>query len=212
MMNNYLKLTPLPVSAWDPSLAHITEDMQSRPLNIHALMAHHPELLKAWWNFRNHAVGGGELGKRYGELIILRVAVHLKSWYEWASHVERALACGLTLEEVERVKQGAQATEWQPAEALLLKAVDELLTGHAIDAETLNGLYRHFNARQVMDLIAIQGMYVFLGGMINTWPLELDKHVQGKLPETVTKQQFEAEFQIDPTAQRLHAGYDQDYP
>jgi len=190
-MNTDLKLTPLPVSDWDHFLAHINEDMQARPLNVHALMAHHPELLKAWWNFRNHAVGGGELGKRNSELIILRVSVHLKSWYEWASHVDRALACGLTLEEVERVKQGGQATEWQPAEALLIKAVDELLIGHAINTETLKELYRHFNIPQVMDLIAIQGMYVILGNMINTWPLELDEHVQEKLPETVNKRQFD---------------------
>ncbi|MBE0575054.1 MAG: carboxymuconolactone decarboxylase family protein [Desulfuromonadales bacterium] len=187
-------LNPLPVSAWDASLAHVSDDMHGQPLNVHALMAHHPDLLKAWWSFRNYAVSGGELGKRNGELVILRVALHLKAWYEWGSHVERSLACGLTLEEIERVKQGAQAAEWDPAEALLLKAVDELFAGHAIDAKTLNELYQHYSVRQVMDLIAIHGMYVILGGMINTWSLELDKHVQEKLPATVNKTQFEAEF------------------
>jgi hypothetical protein len=45
-----------------------------------------------------------------------------------------------------------------------------------------------------MDLIAIQGMYVTLGGMINTWGLELDEHVLEKLPESVSKEQFETEF------------------
>lgn len=194
LMKNHMKLNPLPVSAWDASLAHVSDDMQARPLNVHALMAHHPELLKAWWNFRNYAVGGGELGSRNGELIILRVALHVKAWYEWGSHVERALACGLTMEEIERVKQGAQASEWPEAEALLLKAVDELFAGHAISAETLEELSRHFTARQVMDLIAIHGMYVTLGGMINTWPLELDEHVKAKLPATVSKEQFETEF------------------
>ena len=196
-MKNQLNATPLPVSAWDDSLDHLCEDMQGRPLNVHALMAHHPELLNAWWNFRNYAVGGGELGRRNGELIILRVALHMKSWYEWGSHVERALACGLTMEEVEKVKQGAQTAGWTPAEALLLKAVDELFVEHALSAETFGEMSLHYTVREVMDLIAIQGMYVILGGMINTWSLELDEHVQEKLPATVSKERFEAQFPRD---------------
>jgi len=193
-MGNNLKLPPLPVSDWDASLFEIRDDMNNKPLNVHALMAHHPELLKAWWSFRNHVVDGGDLGRRNGELIILRVAIHMKAWYEWGSHVERAMACGLTLEEIEFVKQGAQAPAWAASEALLLKAVDELVVEQGIAAETLSELYQHYTVRQVMDLIAIQGMYVILGGMINTWSLELDEQVQRKLPATVSKAQFEAEF------------------
>lgn len=192
-MPSPLKLSPLPVSAWDDSLAQVRDDMQDRPLNVHALMAHNPKLLNAWWDFRNYAVGGGELGRRSSELVILRVAIRMRAWYEWGSHVERALASGLTMDEIERVKQGAQAVQWAPAEALLLKTVDELFAERAIAAETLDELSRHFSAPQVLDLIAIQGMYVILGGMINTWSLELDEHIQEKLPATVSKARFEAE-------------------
>ena len=118
-MKNSTKVTTLPVFDWDSSLSHIIEDMNGQPLNVHSLMANHPELLKSWWNFRNYSVVGGDLGKRRGELVILRVAVHMKSWYEWGSHVERGLACGLALEEIERVKQEPQAPEWMASEALL---------------------------------------------------------------------------------------------
>ena len=193
-MKTSIKATPLPISDWNPSLSHIINDMKGQPLNVHSLMANHPELLKAWWNYRNYSVAGGDLGKRRGELVILRVAIHMKSWYEWSSHVERALSCGLTLEEIERVKQGTQAPEWSSGEALLLKAVDELIANHAIAEETLEDLYEHYTTRQVMDIIAIQGMYITLGSMINTWGLELDDHVQKKLPESVTKVKFEEGF------------------
>jgi alkylhydroperoxidase/carboxymuconolactone decarboxylase family protein YurZ len=192
-MQKPLKLSPLPVAAWDDSLAQVRDDMQGRPLNVHALMAHNPKLLNAWWDFRNYVVAGGELGKRHSELVILRVAIRTGAWYEWGSHVERALACGLAMNEIEQVKQGALAVQWAPAEALLLKAVDELFAERAIAAETLDELSRHFSARQVLDLIAIQGMYQILGCMINTWALELDEHIQQKLPATVTKARFEAE-------------------
>ncbi len=193
-MKDSKKVAPLPVSDWDDSLSHVIEDMQGQPLNVHSLMANHPELLKAWWDFRNYSVVGGDLGKRRGELVILRVAMHMKSWYEWGSHVERALACGLTLEEIERVKQEAHAPGWAPGDVLLIKAVDELITNHAISPGTLTELYQHYSPRQVMDVIAIQGMYVTLGCMINTWGLELDEDVLKKLPESVSKEQFETEF------------------
>jgi len=189
-MPDCLKVTPLPAAEWDASLARVLVDMQGQPLNVHALMAHHPELLNAWWNFRNHSVAGGALGERSGELVILRVAVHLKSWYEWASHVVRALASGLTLKEIERVRKGPQAAGWDDADGLLLQAVDELLTDHTIAAGTLAKLSHHYDTRQIMDLIAIQGMYVILGGMLNTWRLELDERVRKELPAGVTREQF----------------------
>mgnify|MGYP000877033296 CR=1 FL=1 len=187
-------LAPLPVADWDDSLTQVMEDMHGQPLKVHALMANHPELLKAWWDFRNYVVVGGDLGKRSGELVILRVALHMKSWYEWGSHVDRALACGLTLAEIERVKQPAAAPGWAPADMLLLTAVDELIARHAIAPETLAELYQHYSPKQVMDLIAIQGMYVTLGGMINSFGLELDQQVLERLPESVSQAQFESEF------------------
>lgn len=191
-MKSNLRVTPLPISEWDAPLTHIIDDMDGRPLNVHSLMANHPSLLKAWWDFRNYSITGGDLGKRKGELVILRVAVHMNAWYEWASHAERALACGLTLKEIERVKQEPESPEWNASERLLLKAVDELFILHAISNQTHTRLREHYSARQVMDLIAIHGMYVILGGMINTWGLELDPHIEKNLPASVTKEQFES--------------------
>ncbi len=185
------KVSPLPVADWDPSLARVLDDMQGQPLNVHALMAHHPELLNAWWNFRNHSVAGGALGGRSGELVILRVAVHMESWYEWASHVVRALSSGLSLAEIERSRLGPQAPGWTAADALLLQAVDDLMSDHAIAAGTLTKLSNYYDTRQIMDLIAIQGMYVILGCMLNTWVLELDERVRDKLPAGITRKQFE---------------------
>jgi 4-carboxymuconolactone decarboxylase len=185
---------PLSVEQWDDSLKPIVDDMQGRPINVHCLMANHPDLLKAWWSFRNYSVAGGSLGKRWGELVILRVAVHMKAWYEWGSHVERGLACGLRLEEIERVKEGGDAAGWKTEDALLLKAVDELVAGHSLNRSLQAELAGFFSPKQIMDLIAIHGMYVILGCMINTWGLELDEHIAARLPASVTQEQFEQQF------------------
>lgn len=188
------KVAPLPPADWDPALAPILKDMKGRPLNVHSLMANHPALLQAWWSFRNHAVNGGALGRRSGELVILRVAVLMKAWYEWASHVERGLACGLSREEIERVKRGAAAPGWSAADAALLAAVDEAVTDHGLSPATDRRLRRHYDLQQAMDIMAIAGMYVILGCMINTWGLKLDPHVAEKLPDDVTQDAFEAAY------------------
>jgi 4-carboxymuconolactone decarboxylase len=193
-MNKDLSVTPLPVSDWEESLAEVVADMNGNPINVHKLMAHHPALLKAWWNFRNYSVKGGELGKRKGELVILRVACHMKAWYEWGSHVERSLGCGLSMAEIERVKKGGNATGWPVDESLLINSVDELIANHALSKETTSSLHTYFSIQQIMDIIAIHGMYVILGCMVNTFGLELDQEIEAKLPNSVTKHQFQKEI------------------
>jgi 4-carboxymuconolactone decarboxylase len=191
------QLEPLPAADWDSSLTSIIDEMNGEPLNVHKLMANNPALLKAWWNFRNYSVTGGALGRRLGELVILRVAVHMRAWYEWASHVERSLACGILMDEIERVRkvapQGVFQESWEESEALLLAAVDELIANQRLSPASLQKLKVHYDDRQLMDLMAIHGMYIILGCMINTWGLELDTEVKVKLPAMADQQQFEAE-------------------
>ncbi len=189
-------LKPLDPAAWDPSLKGIISDMKGNPLNVHRLMANHPQLLKAWWDFRNYSVQGGALGRRRGELVILRVALHMRAWYEWGSHVERSLACGLSLEEIERVKDPA-ASAWALPESLLLRAVDELIETRGLSSDSLQALSGHYSPQEIMDIMAIHGMYVILGCMINTWGLELDVGVVAKLPDGVTQEAFEAAYPRD---------------
>ena len=93
-------MKPLPPSKWENSLQHVLDDMNGRPLNVHCLIANHPELLRSWWQFRNYTVGGGDLEQRDCELVILRVSVRMKTWYEWAAHVDRGLASGLSMAQI----------------------------------------------------------------------------------------------------------------
>jgi len=188
--NHFLKPPTLKRELWDDSLQSIIEDMDGHPLNVHGLMANNPELLKAWWDFRNHSVHGGRLGRRLGELLILRVAVNTGAWYEWATHVVRGQEAGLSLDEIERVKQGGGADGWTPAEAVLLGGVDELHEQGRLTPATLAQLEPHFDKAQLMDLMAITGMYAILASMINTWGLEVDESIKEQLPEGQTEQSF----------------------
>ena len=102
-----------------------------------------PNLLRAWWGFRNYSVSGGCLGSRLGEFVILRVGVHLGAWYEWGSHVDRAQRIGMSADAI------LQTLNLQPnldaPEVLILTAVDELMLGHRIDTATRAALEEHYD-------------------------------------------------------------------
>lgn len=183
-------MRPLPPIEWDASLQHIIDDMQGRPINIHCLLANHPALLNAWWNYRMYTVRGGSLESRETEIVILRVAVQLRAWYEWAAHVDRGLAAGLTLAEIERVAAGPLAKGWHANDAALLAAVDALITQHRLPEKLRVELEQHFSDHQIMDVISIQGMYVTIACMIGTWDIPIEDELAQRLPATVTQESF----------------------
>ena len=147
-------------------------------------------LLKAWWNYRMYSVKGGDLEQRECELVILRVAVHMRAWYEWAAHVDRGLATGLTLEEIYRVPEGPTALAWSDKDAMLLDAVDQLIANHGIDHATRTRLETFFSEEQVMDIVSLQGLYVTIACLIGTWPVEIEEYIVQRLPEEVTEESF----------------------
>jgi alkylhydroperoxidase family enzyme len=175
---------------WDPSLQHIIDEMHGEPINIHRLLANHPPLLAAWWGYRMYFVTGGDLQKREAELVILRVAVLMKSWYEWAAHVDRGLASGLLIEEIECVASGPEAVSWSEKDRALLRSVDALVNERCIQPDLRLQLQRHFDERQVLDIISIQGMYVTIACILDTWPIEIEDEVLRRIPASVSEQSF----------------------
>ena len=176
--------------SWDKSLSQILKQMNGQPLNVHKLLANHPKLLKAWWNFRNYSVEGGDLGRRRGELVILRVAANLRSWYEWSSHVDRSLQCGLEIFEIERVNKKIKKSDWCVEEYVLLLAVDELIESRTIKKRLFTKLKQYYSEQQIMDIISIHGMYIILGCMIDIWELDLEDYISKRLPSNINKEGF----------------------
>lgn len=185
-------IDPLSPADWHDSLSRIQADMRGKPLNVHQLLANHPQLLNAWWPLRMHSNSGSSLGERERELVILRTAVHLRCWYEWASHVVRGQAAGLSLEEIGRVLEDPSADDWSAADSDLLQAVDALATENRLPEALVARLGTHLDGRQLLDLIATYSMYTMLGFILNTWSIDVDDDVLAALPESITRSRFSA--------------------
>ena len=97
----------------------------------------------------------------------------------------------MSLMEIERVLEGPSHPDWTESDALLLQSVDALASNDALSPELLDKLDAHIGQAAILDLIALRSMYVMLGNMLNTWEVELDKHVANALPASMTREHFE---------------------
>ena len=165
-------LSPLPEDEWDRQLDSVLQQLGT-VLNVHRVMARHPDLMRAWTPLRQHIATAGSLQPRFRELVILRVAHRSGVAYEWRHHVARARTAGLTGEEIEAVRLPTREG-WRADEAALLTAVDELLDDFSLSEETRRSLEPSIGVEGILDVIVTVGMYVTLAMLINTAQIEIE--------------------------------------
>ena len=166
---------------------------EGRPkaLNILGTIAHHPALAKGWYPFNAHITRNTTLEQRQRELLVLRTAVLRNSEYEFEQHVFVSRDLGITDEEIERVKSGADAPGWGELDALLLRSVDELIVDGVISRPTWDGLTAHLDVQQILDVIFTVGTYEILAWMISSFEVPIDDDIyelSGRVPPRLQAQ------------------------
>ena len=176
------RLAPLPEATWDDEVRALLGGAGlggARPLNIFTTLAHHPKLLKRWLVFGSHVLAKSSLSPRERELAILRVGWLCRAEYEWGQHVVIARGSGLSDEEIERVTRGPDAPGWDPFEATLLRAVDELHADAFVTDATWRALAARYDVHQLLDLIFTVGQYTLVSMALNTLGVQRDPGVPG---------------------------------
>ena len=148
-------------------------------VNIFRTFIHHPKLLKRWLVFGNHVLFKSSLPPRERELLILRTGWRCRAEYEWGQHVVIGRAAGLTDEEIDRVTLGPDAPGWDPFDATLLRAADELHDDHIVGDETWKALGERYSTQQLMDLVFAVGQYTLVSMALNSFGVQLDPDVPG---------------------------------
>src|SRR5438105_63566 len=156
-----------------------TVSREGRVLNIYRTLVAHPKLLKRWGVFGTHVLYKSTLPARERELLILRTGWLCRSEYEWGQHVIIARGCGVTDEEIERVKVGPGAEGWSPFDAALLRAADELHNDSFISDATWTALSERFDTQQMIDVIFAVGQYHIVSMALNSLGVQLDEGVKG---------------------------------
>ncbi|RDG36863.1 carboxymuconolactone decarboxylase family protein [Streptomyces corynorhini] len=129
-------------------------------------LANHPSLLSAILPLLSH-VAGNVLPARERELVVLRTAWRCQAPYVWAHHHASGLLVGMSETELARVASD-DAEGWEPFEALLLCAVDELHASSVLSDGTWKQLGDHYSEEQILELLALSGTYRTLGQILNS--------------------------------------------
>jgi alkylhydroperoxidase family enzyme len=163
------------------------EPGRARPSsNILGVFSWHPALAKGFFTFNNHLFHS-TLSARERELVTVRTGWLCRGEYEWAQHVRTAKSAGLSEEEIDAISaEGPDWPGWEPRDAILLQAADELVTDRMIGDETWKQLSEHFDRQQVMDMVFTVGAYDLLAMAMNTFGLQLDPGLATFPPETAS--------------------------
>ena len=158
----------------------------SPPINIFATLAHHPKLMKRWMVFGNHVLAKSTLPARDRELLILRTGWNCRAPYEWGQHVAIGADVGITDDEIERIAAGPDAPGWDPFDATLLRAADELHADQSLTDATYAALAERYDEQQLLDLVFTVGQYHLVSMALNSMRVQRDDGVTGvPIPERV---------------------------
>lgn len=150
-----------------------------RASNLYTTLVHHPELFKGWLVFAGHILFGSTLTPRARELVILRTGYRCKSDYEWGQHAVIARRIGISDEEILRVIDGPDAPGWDPLDATLLRAADELHDNQVLSDATWGELAAHYDVKQLLDLVFTVGQYTLVSMVLNTTGIQREAEVEG---------------------------------
>jgi 4-carboxymuconolactone decarboxylase len=173
-----------------PPLSPEEQDEQARELlagvnvggapaaNIFTTLVRNPGLFRRWLPFGGKLLSG-KLPPRDRELLILRTGWLCHAEYEWAQHREIAKSIGIAPEEIDRVRDGADADGWDPFEATLLRAADELHANARISDETWGALSERYDEQQLIEVPMLVGHYHMVAFTLNTLGVPLESGLAG---------------------------------
>jgi 4-carboxymuconolactone decarboxylase len=146
-------------------------------VNIFRTFIRHPKLFKRWLVFANHILFKSTIPARDREILILRTGWRCRAEYEWGQHVIIGRAAGLTDEEILRITEDPAG--WDPFEAALIRAADELHDDDIVSDETWAALSEHYSTQQLMDVVFTVGQYTLVSMTLNSFGVQLDTGVPG---------------------------------
>lgn len=145
-----------------------------RVLNIFRTLARAPKALTGFLAWGNYILSRrNSLPPREREIVILRTGWLCRSGYEFAQHRRIGIDCGLTPEEIERIKAGPDAPGWTPIEAAMLRAADELVADHFVSDASWNAL-EELGDKGRMDLVFTVGQYTQVSMLLNSFGIQLE--------------------------------------
>ena len=146
------------------------------PLRLFRTLGVHPELAARMRPLGAGILGHGVIEPRLREVMIHRTCALCGAEYEWGVHVVAfGRPLGFTDEQLAGTVDGDAADgSWSDAERAVYRLADELHgTGDISDA-LFAELERHFDARQILELVVTSGWYHTISFVVNAARVRLE--------------------------------------
>jgi alkylhydroperoxidase family enzyme len=153
--------------------------------NAIATYARYPALASAMLPYTEFLLTKSTLPPRHRELLWLRTAWLARSDYLWAQRAPAARRAGVSDAELARIALGPDAPGWEPFEAALLRAADELRVDAFVSDATWGVLAKRYDANQLTDLLYGVGEITMHAQFANTLRIEIEPELADRLPSGV---------------------------
>ena len=176
------RIEPLAESEWSDAQRKKLEPIRraGQVYNVLGTLARHWDAYEKFEVWAGHVMGPtSTLAPRERELLILRIGWLCQAEYEWGQHVVFGRQAGLGEDEIQRIKAGPAAPGWDPFDATLLRAADELHADAFISNGTWAALGERYSPEQRMDVVFTVGLYNMVSMALNSFGVQLDEGIEG---------------------------------
>ncbi|HYV05033.1 MAG TPA: carboxymuconolactone decarboxylase family protein [Blastocatellia bacterium] len=171
------RIAPLAREQWTPQQRELIAPQvraDGSVLNLYSTMLQHSRLYGPRMSFGTYLRTETSLPPKTRELLIMRTAFLIGAQYEWAHHVEYARSAGLTDKEISRIAAGPDAAGWSEEHRVVLRAADELRREAFITNSTWAVLAKHYDTKQLVEIVFTVGGYTMTGLAINTFGIQIE--------------------------------------
>ncbi len=170
-----VRLGPLADDQLSPRQREVVQEaVVGSTVNIYRSMVRATEPAAAMFNMGRTLRREG-LTDRQREILILRTGWKCASGYELAQHQRVARAAGMTVADMERIRRGPDAAGWEPGEAALCRAADELHDTGTLNDATWAALAERHDEAQVIGVVMLVGYYHLVSYCLNALGVPLEK-------------------------------------
>jgi 4-carboxymuconolactone decarboxylase len=178
-MDGEPRIPPLPEESWDARQQAVLGPLLVGPTrNIYTTVVRAPELAERMTSL-GRSLRAESIPVRHRETLILRTGWNCGSEYEFAQHRRIAAQAGMTDRDIERIKEGPGAADWDPDERLLCVLADELHQTNRITDATWDGLARRYEEQQLIQVVMLVGYYHLVSFVLNGLRVPLEDGAVG---------------------------------
>lgn len=167
----------VPSDTQDPIVGPIFGGIKSRggePLNMHRTVANAPKIFKAYVDMAITLRTAAITPRADRELIILRTAQLGGGDYEFAQHRPMAISCGITVEQLDALKQWKGSKLFSDKQRALLAYTDGMVSPLGVDDATFAALERFYNAQEIVELTVTSAFYGAVSQITRSLAVQLE--------------------------------------